>query len=415
MFPDNNMMKSIFEVLITSPRQDGTVLVSDLESEMKDISFKTLCEKYLKIIVTEFVTQINKFKKPIQTILFEMILKNNKSLLSSRESTEIACVNKLTQLILLGTIDVEGDKETCITDTVWLYPTFWKLTYTQLKDFTKFYYECLLDPTKNIFETFPGTSCGLPLSAEGLIITDEKSGTSGKGKIHDYYKAHNKKLENQLGIHKQLQKFYTCFETGGVSSEDIKLILKAIGQEIIRVFEEMQKQVPFLLEDLSKIDNPILLEILKFLLKGIPIEIYESQGNKDKYLEFDFSSVPKEQIQDEIKKILADKKCPFKSIMQISEKTISILTGLFSHDEKPKDEKPKLIIYSDVLLKEFYKILKDKIPKLPDVTNKDAIDFVLEFVKIKGVKPWETDKWNAFIESLDVTSNLLCKKLLQFL
>jgi hypothetical protein len=414
MFPDNNMMKSMFEVLITSPRQDETVLVSDMEG----MSFDTLFEKYFKIIVTEFVTQINKFEKPIQTILFEMILKNNESLLSGKKLTEIACVNESTQLILLGTIDVEGNKETCITDTVWKHPTFWKLTYAQLKDFTKHYYKCLLDSTKNIFETFPGTSCGLPLSAEGLIITDEQSGKSCKAKLPSYYDAHKKDLPKHLQIPESLRKYYTCFETGCVSSEDIKLILKAIGQEIIRVFEEMQKQVPFLLEDLSKINNPILLEILKFLLKGIPIEIYESQGNKDKYLEFDFSSVPKEKIQDEIKKILADKKCAFKSIMQFSEKTISILTGLFSHDEKPKDEKhkdEKPIIKSDVLFKEFYKILKGKLPKLPDITNKDAIDFVLEFVKTKGVKPWETEKWVCQVEAMDVTSNLLCKKLMQFL
>lgn len=405
IFPHIDMCKLILEVLITSPRHDGTVLVSDL----KGMSFEILFEKYFKIIVTEFVTQINKFKAPIQTFLFEMILKNNESLLSGRNLTEIACVNESTQLILLGTIDVEGNKKTCNPDTVWKHPTFWKLTYEQLKDFTRLYYECLLDTTKNIFETFPGISCGLPLSAEGLIITDEESGTSCKAKLPSYYDAHSGDLKKQLKIPEPLRKYYTCFQTG-VSSEDIKLMLKELGKEIKKPFEEMNEQVRFLFEDLSKIDNPILLEILKFLLKEIPVEIYENQENKDNYLKFDFSSVPKEKIQNEIKQILEGKKCPFNKLLTFSEITISIITGLISHDIKHKP-----LIKSDVLLNIVYEILKRKLPKLPSLLDKDTIEFVLEFVKAKGVKPWETDKWNVFIESLDVTSNTLCKKLLQFL
>jgi hypothetical protein len=405
IFPHIDMCKLILEVLITSPRHDGTILVSDLEG----MSFEILFEKYFKIIVTEFVTQINKFKAPIQTILFEMILKNNESLLSGRKLTEIACVNESTKLIILATYDVEGNKETCITDTVWLHPTFWKLTYEQLKDFTQKYYKCLLDPTKNIFETFPGTSCGLPLSAEGLIITDKESNMSCKAKLPSYYDAHKKDLPKQLQIPEPLRKYYTCFQTG-VSSEDIKLMLKEFGKEIKGIFEKMNEQVPFLFEDLSKINNPILLEILKWLLKEIPDEIYESPENKKNYLKLDFSSVPKEKIQDKIKQILEGKKCPFNKLLIFSEITISILTGFISHDIKHKPT-----IESDVLLKEFYKILKEKLPKLPDITNKDAIDFVLEFVKAKGVKPWETEKWVCQVEGMDMTSNLLCKKLMQFL
>jgi hypothetical protein len=338
-----------------------------------------------------------------------MILKNNESLLSSRKLTEIACVNESTQLILLGTIDVEGNKKTCITDTVWKHPTFWKLTYEQSKVFTQKYYECLLDSTKNIDETFPGTSCGLPLSAEGLIITDEDSGRSCKAKLPSYYDAHSGDLKKQLQIPELLRKYYTCFQTG-VSSEDIKLMLKEFGKEIKLPFEEMNEQVPFLFEDLSKINNSILVEILKWLLNQIPVEIYESQENKDNYLKLDFSSVSQEIIQAEIKKILEDKKCPFKSILEFSERTISIITGLISHDIKHKP-----LINSDVLLKQVYQILKGKLSKLPDITNKDAIEFVLEFVKAKGVKPWETEKWISLVEALDVNSSLLCKKLLQFL
>jgi len=405
IFPHIDMCKSMFEVLITSPRRDGTLLVSDMEG----MSFEILFEKYFKIIVTEFVIQINKFKKPIQTILFEMILKNNESLLSGKKLTEIACVNESTQLILLGTIDVEGNKKTCITDSIWKHPTFWELSYKQLKDFTQTYYKCLLDPTKNIFKTFPGTSCGLPLSAEGLIITDKESGMSCKAKLPSYYNAHSGDLKKQLQILELLRKYYTCFETG-VSDETIKNILKQTGQEIKGIFEKMNEQVPFLFEDLSKINNPILLEILKWLLNQIPVEIYESQENKNKYLESDFSSVSQEIIQAEIKKILEDKKCPFKSILEFSERTISIITGLISHDIKHKP-----LINSDILLKEFYKILKEKLPKLPDITNKDAIEFVLEFVKAKGIKSWETKTWSPLVEAMDVNSNLLCKKLLQFL
>ncbi len=410
IFPHIDMLKSMFEVLITSPRRDGTILVSDLESEMKDISFETLFQKYFKIIITEFVTQINKFKKPIQTILFEMILKNNESLLSGKKLTEIACVNKSTQFILLGIFYVEGNKETCITDTVWKHPTFWEITCAQLKDFTRLYHECLLDTTKNIFKTFPGTSCGLPLSAEGLILTDKESDTSCKAKLFPYYNAHSGELKKQLKIPELLRKYYTCFETG-VSSKDIKLILKDIGQKIKELFEKMNEQVPFLLEDLSKIDNPILLEILKYLLKGILVEIYGNQENKDNYLKLDFSSVSQEIIQNEIKKILADKKCPFKSILDFSEKekTISILTGLISHDQKHRP-----MIESDVLLQQFYQILKSKLLKLPDITNKDALEFVLEFVKAKGVKPWETEKWVSLVETMDET-NLLYMKLLQYI
>jgi hypothetical protein len=338
-----------------------------------------------------------------------MILKNNESLLSGKKLTEIACINESTQLILLGTIDIEGNKKTCITDTVWKHPTFWELTYKQLKDFTQKYYKCLLDPTKNIDETFPGTSCGLPLSAEGLIITDKESNMSCKAKLPSYYDAHKKDLPKQLQIPEPLRKYYTCFQTG-VSSEDIKLMLKEFGKEIKGIFEKMNEQVPFLFEDLSKINNPILLEILKWLLKEIPDEIYESPENKENYLKRDFSSVPKEKIQDKIKQILEGKKCPFNKLLIFSEITISIITGLISHDIKHKPT-----IESDVLLKEVYKILKEKLPKLPDVTNKDAIDFVLEFVKAKGVKPWETEKWISQVEAMDVTSNLLCKKLMQFL
>jgi len=406
IFPHFDMLKLIIEVILTSPRRDGTVLVSDLEKN----TFETLFDKYFKIIIDEFVTQINKFEKQVETILFEMLVKNNESVLSGRKCTELACVNKSTQLILLGTIDVEGNYKKCITDTMWLHPTFWEITYTQLKDFTKLYYECLLDSAKNIFETFPGTSCGLPSSAEGLIITDENSGLSCKAKLPSYYDAHSEDLKKQLEIPKPLWKYYTCFQTGIISDEDIKNILKELGLEMKKDFEEMNKQVPFLFEDLCKIDNPILLEILKWLLNQIPVEIYENQENKNKYLELDFSSVPKEKIQNEIKQILEGKKCPFNKLLTFSEITISIITGLISHDIKHKP-----LIESGVLLQQFYQILKTKLPKLPDITNKDTIEFVLEFVKAKGVKPWETEKWTLLVEQMDVKSNLLCKKLLQFL